>query len=173
MMKNTLRIGIIIFNILLVVSLISCKGKDEGGNVEGNGKNKETISGNVNGKGRATEWEELTSQVMKLYSSGDYEQGVKVAKRALQVAQENDGPDHPNVALSLGNLAELYEAQKEYAKAEPLYKRSVKILEKAYGQDSQFLVPTLLNMASLYNNTGRENEAQKMMERANNIQAKQ
>jgi tetratricopeptide (TPR) repeat protein len=112
----------------------------------------------VFGQGPATEWDT---------------QGVKVAKRALQVAQQNDGPDHPNVALSLGNLAELYEAQRKYAKAEPLYKQSLEILEKAFGQDSPFLVPTLLNMASLYNNTGKENEAHRMMERANKIQAKQ
>ncbi len=119
-----------------------------------------------------TEWEVLTSEVMKLHGSGDYTQGVRVAKQALQVAQQSDGPDHPNVALSLGNLAELYEAQKEYAKAEPLYKRSLEIMEKEFGQDDPFLVPTLLNMASLYDNTGREDEAQRMMERANSIQAK-
>ncbi|MES0364142.1 MAG: tetratricopeptide repeat protein, partial [Desulfobacteria bacterium] len=69
--------------------------------------------------------------------------------------------------------AELYEAQRKYAKAEPLYKRSLEILEKAFGQDSPFLVPTLLNMASLYNNIGREHDAHKVMERANKIQAKQ
>jgi tetratricopeptide (TPR) repeat protein len=126
----------------------------------------------VFGQGPVTEWEVLTSEVMKLYSSGDYTQGVKVAKRALQVAQQSDSPDHPNVALSLSNLAELYEAQREYAKAELLYKRSLEILEKAFGQDDPFLVPILLNMASLYNNIGRENEAHRMMERANNIQAK-
>jgi len=127
----------------------------------------------VFGQGPVTEWEVLTSEVMKLYSSGDYTQGVKVAKRALQVAQQNYSPDHPNVALGLSNLAELYEAQREYAEAEPLYKRSLEILEKAFGQDSPFLVPTLWNMASLYNNIGRENDAHRMMERANNIQAKQ
>ncbi|MBW2172566.1 MAG: tetratricopeptide repeat protein [Deltaproteobacteria bacterium] len=126
----------------------------------------------VFGEGPATEWEALTSEVMKLYGSGDYTKGVEVAKHALQVAEKNDGPDHPNVALSLGNLAELYEAQKEYAKAEPLFKQSLEILEKAFGQDSPFLVPTLLNMASLYNNIGREEDAHRMMERANKIQGK-
>jgi len=124
------------------------------------------------GQGRGTEWEVLTSEAMKLYNSGDYTEGVRVAKHALQVAQQDDGPDHPNVALSLSNLAELYEAQEEYAKAEPLYKRSLQILEVAFGQDDPFLVPILLNMASLYNNIGREDEAHRMMERANNIQAK-
>lgn len=160
---------------LLAVSLTACEGGGDGGNGDGggSGRNTGTISDSVIRQGPVTEWEVLTSEVMKLYSSGEYTQGVKVAKRALQVAQQNDGPDHPNVALSLSNLAELYEAQKEYAKAEPLYKRSLEILEKEFGQDSPFLVPTLLNMASLYNNIGRKDEADRLMERANNIQAKQ
>ena len=175
MMKKSLRVmEVSILTALLAVSLTACEGGGEGGNGNGGGSGGDTRadSGSVVGQGPVTEWEVLTSEVMKLYSSGDYTQGVKIAKRALQVAQQNDGPDHPNVALSLSNLAELYEAQKEYAKAEPLYKRSLEILEKEFGQDSPFLVPTLLNMASLYNNTGRENEAQRMMERTNSIQAK-
>ena len=171
MMNKSLRVmGVLILTALFAVSLTSCEGKDKGGN--SNGEDTKAISGNVAEKGAATQWEDLTSEVMKLYSSGEYTQGVEVAKRALQVAQQNDGPDHPNMALSLSNLAELYEAQKEYAKAEPLYKRSLVILEKEYGQDSPFLVPTLLNMASLYNETGQKNEAERIMERANKIQAK-
>ena len=175
MIKKSLRVmGVSILTALLAVSLTACEDGGEGGNGNGgsSGGDTGTISGSVVGQGPVTEWEVLTSEVMKLYGSGNYTQGVKVAKRALQVAQQNDGPDHPNVALSLGNLAELYEAQSEYAKAEQLYKRSLEILEKAFGQDNPFLVPTLLNMASLYNNIGRENEAHRMMERANNIQAK-
>lgn len=163
-MKKSLRIvGALILIALLAVSLTACEGGEE----EGNGRSSGI------GQGSVTEWEVLTSEVMKLYGSGDFTQGVEVAKRALQVAQQNDGPVHPNVALSLGNLAELYEAQKEYSKAEPLYKRSLDIMEKEFGQNSPFLVPTLLNMASLYNNIGRKDEAQQMMDRANSIQAKQ
>ncbi len=175
MMKKSLRVmGVSILTALLAVSLTACEGGGEGGNGNGgsSGGDTRTISDSVVGQGPVTDWEALTHEAMKLYNSGDYTQGVKVAKRALQVAQQNDGPDHPKVALSLGNLAEFYEAQREYAKAEQLYKRSLEIFEKAFGQDSPFLVPTLLNMASLYNNIGRENEAQRMMERANKIQAK-
>jgi tetratricopeptide (TPR) repeat protein len=176
MIKKSLRVmGVSILTALLAVSLTACEdggGEGSNGNGGSSGGDTGTISGSVVRQGPVSEWEVLTGEVMKLYNSGDYTQGVKVAKRALQVAQQNDGPDHPNVALSLSNLAELYEAQREYAKAEPLYKRSLEILEKAYGQDNPFLVPTLLNMASLYKDTGRENEAQRTMERANNIQAK-
>ena len=158
MTRKSLRVmGALILTALLAIFLTAC----DGGN------------GSVVGEGPITEWEVLTSEVMKLTNSGDYTQGVKVAKRALQVAQQNDGPDHPNVAMSLSNLAELYEALEEYAEAEQLYKRSLEILEKEFGQDSPFLVNTLCNMASLYTHLGREDEAQRVMERANSIQAKQ
>ena len=174
MIEKSLRVmGVLILTALLTLSLTACESGGEGGDAGSSGGGTGAVSGSAGGQGPITEWEVLTSKVMRLYSSGDYSQGLEVAKRALQVAQNNAGPDHPNVALSLGNLAGLYEAQMEYAKAEPLYKRSLEILEKAYGQDSPFLVPTLLNMASLYSNNGRENEAHRMMEQANNIQAKQ
>jgi tetratricopeptide (TPR) repeat protein len=46
------------------------------------------------------------------------------------------GPDHPNVAIRLNNLAALYQAQGKYAEAEPLYQRSLAIVEKALGADT-------------------------------------
>jgi CHAT domain-containing protein len=41
--------------------------------------------------------------------------------------EEELGPDHPDVALSLSNLAELYRAQGRYAEAERFYQRSLEI----------------------------------------------
>ena len=37
------------------------------------------------------------------------------------------GPDHPDLAQSLNNLAALYNDRKLYSKAEPLYERALKI----------------------------------------------
>ena len=45
------------------------------------------------------------------------------------------GPDHPDVAASLENLASLYEPKCRYADAEPLFRRSLAIHEKALGPD--------------------------------------
>ena len=45
------------------------------------------------------------------------------------------GPEHPDVANSLNNLAALYQAQGRYAEAEPLYKRALAISEKALGPE--------------------------------------
>ena len=66
------------------------------------------------------------SLVFKGYKTGNYGRAVVVAKKALEVAEENVGPYHPDVAASLNNLALLYDDQGYYAQAEPLYNRSLK-----------------------------------------------
>jgi Tetratricopeptide repeat len=50
-----------------------------------------------------------------------------VAQKALQVAEQNVGPDRPDVATSLNNLAALYRATKRNAEAEALEKRAARI----------------------------------------------
>jgi hypothetical protein len=47
------------------------------------------------------EWQKLHDKVMSLLQQGQYDQGVVVAKKALQVAEQTVGPEHPNVAVSL------------------------------------------------------------------------
>src|SRR5260370_18716613 len=74
---------------------------------------------------QGAEWEELNREVMSLSRQGRYDRAVVVAKQALQVAEQALGPDHPNVATSLNNLAELYRTQGQYAQAQPPYKRSL------------------------------------------------
>ena len=85
--------------------------------------------------GAGIKWQKLSKESDDLYRKGNYERAVELGKRALEVAEKNFGPDHPDVATSLNNLALLYVAQGQYAEAEPLYKRSLAILEKALGPD--------------------------------------
>ncbi len=59
------------------------------------------------------------------------------------------GPNHPDVATSLNNLAALYATQGQYAQAEPLYKRALAIQEKGLGQDPPSVAETLNNLALL------------------------
>jgi tetratricopeptide (TPR) repeat protein len=40
------------------------------------------------------------------------------------------GPDHPDVATALNNLASLLQDKGDYADAEPLYRRALAIAEK-------------------------------------------
>eukprot|EP00634_Sargassococcus_sp_CCMP2135_P009567 CAMPEP_0198650178 /NCGR_PEP_ID=MMETSP1467-20131203/4788_1 /TAXON_ID=1462469 /ORGANISM="unid. sp., Strain CCMP2135" /LENGTH=66 /DNA_ID=CAMNT_0044386015 /DNA_START=1 /DNA_END=198 /DNA_ORIENTATION=- len=57
-----------------------------------------------------------------------YERSLAIKEKALH-------RDHPNVAMSLNNLAQLFRAQSKYDKAIPLYERSLQIYEKALGPD--------------------------------------
>ena len=66
---------------------------------------------------------------------GDYAKAEPLYQRALKIFEKALGPDHPDTATALTNLAVLYRAMGDYAKAEPLYQRALKIVEKALGPD--------------------------------------
>jgi len=74
----------------------------------------------VHAQGGVIEWETLTKEVMSLHRAGKYERAVVVATKALAVAEKNAGPDHPDVAQSLENMATLYQATNRAKEAETL-----------------------------------------------------
>ncbi len=86
--------------------------------------------------------------------------------RALAIREKALGPNHPNAAISLNNLAALYRARGEYAKAEPLYLRALEILEKALGPNHPNVATALENYALLLAATNRADEAAKLRTRA-------
>ena len=77
--------------------------------------------------GAGIEWDILTEEVTELYRTGKYERGGVVAKKALEVAEQNVGPDHPDFATSLNNLAGLYRAMNRDDEAAPLEQRAARI----------------------------------------------
>jgi hypothetical protein len=68
----------------------------------------------------------LSSSLIYYYFYRRREQQDKEAptEAAGQRPRKVLGPDHPDVAISLNNLASLYESQGQYAEAEPLQRRS-------------------------------------------------
>ena len=68
-------------------------------------------SSSVFAEGAGIEWDILNDEVKELYRTGKYGRAVVVAKKALEVAEENVGPYHPDVATSLNELALLYKTQ--------------------------------------------------------------
>ncbi len=83
------------------------------------------------------------------------------------------GPDHPNVATSLNNLAALYHAQGKYMEAEPLFKQALVTQKKVLGKNHPSVAQTLENYAELLRKTNRKKKAKKMEARAKAIRAKQ
>ncbi len=80
--------------------------------------------------------------------------------------------DHPNVASSLNNLAELYRAQGLYDQAEPLYKRALAIGEKVLGPDHPNTLTILRNYVNLLSVTNRVTEAKALLARLQASQPK-
>jgi tetratricopeptide (TPR) repeat protein len=76
------------------------------------------------------------------------------------------GPDHPHVARSLYNLAQLYSRQHCYTKAEPLYLQAIRIQEKSLSTDPAQIAATLTGYARLLRKTKRKTKAEAMTIRA-------
>ena len=77
----------------------------------------------------------LNQQVNQLIEQGKYQEAIPIAERAVELAKRVRGLEHPDTALSLNNLAELYQAMGEYAKAEPLYQEALRICQKVLGPE--------------------------------------
>lgn len=68
----------------------------------------------------------------------------------LQQREALYGPNHPNLADSLSNLAILYNQNGDYDKAQPLYERALQIYQTAHGPDHPDVAHTLTDLAVLH-----------------------
>ena len=127
------------------------------------------LPGTVHTRGAGNEWKKLNSEAIELQRVGNYDRAVLTAKKALRVAEENVGPNHPDVAESLNNLGLLYDIQGEYSKAEMLYKRALAIWEEKLGPDHPNVAAGLNNLAELYRIQNRDHEAAVLKRRAAEI----
>lgn len=75
------------------------------------------------------------------------------------------GPDRASVALSINNLALLYDSLGDCQKEEPLLRRAISIYEKAFGPDHPELITSLNNLGGLYLETGRFEDAYAIFKR--------
>ena len=70
-------------------------------------------------------------------------------RRALAIDEASLGPDHPNVAVGLSNLAALLRATNRLAEAEPMFRRALAIDEASLGPDHPNIAIRLSNLAAL------------------------
>ena len=110
--------------------------------------------------------ETLDEQVVRLLHEGKYAEAEPLALQALKVSLKKNGPDHPDTATSLNNLANLYYTQAKHDLAEPLYERALAIYEKALGPDHPDTATSLNNLALLYYTQAKHDLAEPLYERA-------
>ena len=70
-------------------------------------------------------------------------------RRALAIQEKMLGPEHPNVATGLNNLAQLLQTTNRPAEAEPFMRRALAIDEKIFGPDHPNVARDLNNLAEL------------------------
>src|SRR5947209_6124486 len=87
---------------------------------------------------------------MYLFEHGSYAITEPLYRRALAICEQQVGPDHPDTAISLNNLAALYHKQDKYELAEPLYQRALAIREQQLGPDHSLVAHVLDGLATLY-----------------------
>ena len=63
-------------------------------------------------------------------ANGDTNRAIEVLKRSIEIAEQNGGPDHPEIAISLTQLGALLTELHEYERALPLLRRSLAIYDK-------------------------------------------
>ncbi len=113
---------------------------------------------------KETHWETLVADGETAFQAGRYAEAEKLCLAALKEA-EVFGEQDPRLATSLNNLAVLYDAQGNYAQAEPFYQRAITIYEKALGPEHRDVAAAINNLAELYRARGQHTQAEPLYQR--------
>ena len=109
---------------------------------------------------------EAIIQYRVLYSEGRYQEAVRFAERALELAEGELDPEAVETAMILNDVAEIYRVQGRYKEALPLQRRALGIRENRLGPHHPEVAQSLNNLALLYDGQGRYAEAEPLYERA-------
>jgi tetratricopeptide (TPR) repeat protein len=90
-------------------------------------------------------------------------------RRALAIEEKAFGPDHPNVAIALNNIADALSHMGRNKEAEQLFRRSLAIREKGLGPNHIDVAVSFDNLAVLLGDDNRYSEAEPLARRSLNI----
>jgi tetratricopeptide (TPR) repeat protein len=95
-----------------------------------------------------------------------YSEGRPLLERALAIREKVLGPEHPDTANSLTNLARLLQDHGDVAAARPHYERAIAIREKVLGLEHPDTANSLTNLAGLLQDQGDLAAARPLLERS-------
>jgi len=107
-----------------------------------------------------------------LHGRAQYPGAEALLRQSLEIREAVFGPEHPDVAESLNNLAIDYAVQGRHAEAEPLLKRALKIWEKKLGPEDTNVLSALNSLAGVCLALGKRAEAEPLMQRSLQIREK-
>lgn len=101
-----------------------------------------------------------------LEARAEYNEAEPLYRRSIQIDGASFGPDHPNVAIRLGNLAGLLQATNRVIEAEALFRTALQIDEASFGPNHPQVATDLNNLAELLRVTNRMAEAEPLFRRS-------
>jgi tetratricopeptide (TPR) repeat protein len=108
----------------------------------------------------------LNQTGLHLYAKANYKEAEPLFRRALAIKETNPGPNHPDVARCLNNLASLLRDTNRRSEAEPLFHRALAIDEASLGPNHPNVASDLNNLAVLLHAANRRSEAEPLFHRA-------
>jgi eukaryotic-like serine/threonine-protein kinase len=103
-------------------------------------------------------------------AAGHRDEALSFAEKALEIRERVLGPEHPEVAANLHNIASVYRERGEYGIARELAERALAIQRNALGEDHPDIARALANLASVYGEMGDHAAALVIYENAAKIQ---
>jgi tetratricopeptide (TPR) repeat protein len=113
-----------------------------------------------------TEATELTKSVVKLFKERKFDEALPLAKRALEIRERLLPRTDQRVALSLGNLGDVYMAKCDYDNARKTYERLLAVQEEQIGPNDVKLATSLDRLALLYYEDRKPAKAEELYQRA-------
>lgn len=90
-----------------------------------------------------------TVAVVPFIRAGKLDEAEPLYRKAVEIGESVLGPDHPDLATWLNNLATLVRDRGDLDAAEPLQRRALSIGEKVLGPAHPDLGAQIINLASL------------------------
>ena len=95
-------------------------------------------------------WPDLLNRASAYFNGrGAYSQAAQLTRDALAIAEKVLGPEHPEMAHSLNNLAILLRMQGDFAGAQMFYERALAVHERAFGPEHPDTASCLNNLGIL------------------------
>ncbi len=115
--------------------------------------------------GHAAVWQEKNKSGLAALTSGDLDRAEKDLVAGLKEAEEC-GQEDPRVAVSLNNLASLYENKKMYSQCASYLQKARKLFRKAYGDKNEMIPVTERNEARILTKQDKWSESIPLYEEA-------
>jgi len=110
---------------------------------------------------RESRWNALYRQAHEMVQAQNFTYAQPLVERTYLQAVEKFSEDSPEVTKTLNLLLDVYEAEKNYQRLEPLLKKQLMTLEKK-GRPLAERTRILQRMARMKENTGELNDAEKL-----------